>query len=166
MSRRIELELVTGAAVAEKAPKAGLYQLMETSGLQFEIINNQPDDRYNGHSTFQWLHATARALNPRDRYLVQIDLKGEGGVLELELQGTMRGEIRRHVTLARSLLELRGQSRTRTHELVVDLLDFPELEPEQLATKGLHVQWILRWRPDSETARLEGTTRITSLTDS
>ena len=30
MSRRIELETVTGAVAAEKGTKAGLYQLVET----------------------------------------------------------------------------------------------------------------------------------------
>lgn len=33
------MEGVTGAAVAEQAPKAGLYQLVETPSLQFEILS-------------------------------------------------------------------------------------------------------------------------------
>ena len=38
VSKRIGLEPRTGAAMAEKASKAGLYQLVETSGLQFEYL--------------------------------------------------------------------------------------------------------------------------------
>lgn len=140
----------------------------EDGGFRFEsceneVISHDEDDRHNGEQRFQWLHATARDLSPEDRYMLQADFEGAGGMLELRVRGKWRDGERHRVTLAESYLGFGSEPRKQMRRFVIDMERFDFHENDAGRSETLNVQWILLWRPDTPKATLAGTARLIEL---